>query len=167
MDLSSIRNELTMYDNIIKNMITLRMSLIPIVADIKSKNNLPLFQAKREDEIYKNIKTFSKENGVDASLVTDIYKLIISNALNIEENVVKSPEVSVINKDVSVSKEVEDNIKKLDNILLKEIPEIISNITKNSNFSDLNLTEKATLYYNHKVNNEIPRDLKRNESSNK
>ena len=58
MDLSSIRKELNMYDNIIKNMITLRMSLIPIVADIKLKNNLPLFQAKREDEIYRNIEMF-------------------------------------------------------------------------------------------------------------
>ncbi len=151
MNLDLVRKKLDMYDNIIKTMITLRMSLIPIVTDIKMKNNIPLFQPKREDEIYKNIEKFSEENGVDTLLVTQIYKLIISNALNIEKKVAENSETSVINKDVKEFKEIEERFKKLDNILLKEIPEIILDIKGSNDLSDLNLTEKATLYYNKKT----------------
>ena len=35
MELDGVRKELNNYDNMIKNMLNLRMALIPIVADIK------------------------------------------------------------------------------------------------------------------------------------
>ena len=149
MKLDLIRKELDMYDNIIKNMITLRMSLIPIVADIKMKNNLPIFQSKREDEIYINIEKFSNENGVESELITKIYKLIISNAIKIEEQYMKKPENFNINK--SIEKDIKEEFEKLDNILLKEIPQIINNIKSFKNLSHLNLTEKSTIYYNNKT----------------
>ena len=149
MKLDLIRKELDMYDNIIKNMITLRMSLIPIVADIKMKNNLPIFQSKREDEIYINIEKFSNENGVESELITKIYKLIISNAIKIEEQYMKKPENFNINK--SIEKDIKEEFEKLDNILLKEIPQIINNIKSFKNLSHLNLTEKSTIYYNDKT----------------
>ena len=79
-------------------MICLRMSLIPIVADIKIKNNLPLFQGKREEEIYNKLDEFARENGVDSNLLKDIYKLIISNALGIEEDIANTKEKSIINQ---------------------------------------------------------------------
>ena len=149
MKLDLIRKELDMYDNIIKNMITLRMSLIPIVADIKMKNNLPIFQSKREDEIYINIEKLSNENGVESELITKIYKLIISNAIKIEEQYMKKPENFNINK--SIEKDIKEEFEKLDNILLKEIPQIINNIKSFKNLSHLNLTEKSTIYYNNKT----------------
>lgn len=149
MKLDLIRKELDMYDNIIKNMITLRMSLIPIVADIKMKNNLPIFQSKREDEIYINIEKFSNENGVESELITKIYKLIISNAIKIEEQYIEKPENFNINK--SIEKDIKEEFEKLDNILLKEIPQIINNIKSFKNLSHLNLTEKSTIYYNDKT----------------
>ena len=149
MKLDLIRKELDMYDNIIKNMITLRMSLIPIVADIKMKNNLPIFQSIREDEIYINIEKFSNENGVESELITKIYKLIISNAIKIEEQYMKKPENFNINK--SIEKDIKEEFEKLDNILLKEIPQIINNIKSFKNLSHLNLTEKSTIYYNDKT----------------
>ena len=149
MKLDLIRKELDMYDNIIKNMITLRMSLIPIVADIKMKNNLPIFQSKREDEIYINIEKLSNENGVESELITKIYKLIISNAIKIEEQYIEKPENFNINK--SIEKDIKEEFEKLDNILLKEIPQIINNIKSFKNLSHLNLTEKSTIYYNDKT----------------
>ena len=48
MELDGVRKELNNYDNMIKNMLNLRMALIPIVADIKIKNNMPFFKGKRE-----------------------------------------------------------------------------------------------------------------------
>lgn len=151
MELDFIRKELNMYDNIIKNMITLRMALIPIVAKIKIENNLPLFQEKREEEIYRNIEIFSKETGVNPELIKNIYKLIIANALEIEENIVKNPQSSIINGNMDNYNfsEIEENLKKLDSILTNDIPNILDKI-KSDNIEDLSLTEKTTIYYNNK-----------------
>ena len=55
MKLDKIREILNSYDEAIKRLITLRMSIIPLVAYTKMENNLPLFQPKREEEIYKKI----------------------------------------------------------------------------------------------------------------
>ncbi len=152
MELDLVREELNKYDDVIKSLIALRMSLIPIVTDIKIKNNLSLFQSKREDEIYNKIEKFSLENGVNKELVKNIYKLIISDALRIEEIISKNEEESIINKNYDNLKNniIKENFEKLDNILSKEIPDIINNIQKEK--EKLNLTEIATLYYNHKLN---------------
>lgn len=154
MELDSVRKELNKYDEAIKNLITLRMSLIPIVADIKIKNNLPLFQGKREEEIYKKIEIFAKERGVSENLVKDIYKLIISNALEIEENISQRPDSSVTNKEIDISniENIKRSFQKLDTILNEEIPNIISEIINSENLENLTLTDKATIYYNEKIN---------------
>ena len=110
MELDLVRKELNNYDDTIKILVALRMSLIPIVADIKIKNNLPLFQAKREAEIYNKIEKFALENGVNKELVKDIYKLIISDAMRIEETISKNEEESIINK----------NKEELNNDIIKE-----------------------------------------------
>ena len=75
MKLDKIREILNSYDEAIKRLITLRMSIIPLVAYTKMENNLPLFQPKREEEIYKKIEEFSNENGVDKELLKNILLL--------------------------------------------------------------------------------------------
>ena len=154
MELDLVRKELNMYDDAIKNLIALRMSLIPIVADIKIKNNLPLFQGKREEEIYNKIEVFSNKNGVNPNLVKDIYKLIISDALRIEEDIAQNQKKSIINKEIDESKVegLRKSFEKLDNILNQDLPDIISEIVNFSDTNDLNLTKKSTLYYNKKIN---------------
>ena len=154
MELDLVRRELNMYDEAIKNLITLRMSLIPIVADIKIKNDLPLFQGKREEEIYKKIEVFSKENGVNPNLIKDIYKLIIADALEIEESIVDDQKNSIINKEIKDFEivELENEFKKLDSILSKDIPNILEKIKNTMNSDNLKLIEKGTLYYNKKIN---------------
>ena len=151
MELDLVRKELNNYDDTIKILVALRMSLIPIVADIKIKNNLPLFQAKREAEIYNKIEKFALENGVNKELVKDIYKLIISDAMRIEETISKNEEESIINKNKEELNNdiIKENFQRLDSILSKEIPDIIANILKEK--ENLNLTEIATLYYNQKI----------------
>lgn len=151
MELDLVRKQLNNYDDAIKCLVALRMSLIPIVADIKIKNNLPLFQAKREDEIYNKIEAFSLENGVNKYLVKNIYKLIISDAMRIEEAISENEDESIINKNKDeLSNDIKENFQRLDNILSKDIPDIIANILKETEI--LNLTEISTLYYNQKIN---------------
>lgn len=157
MKLDIIRENLNSYDEAIKRLITLRMSLIPLVADTKIENNLPLFQAKREEEIYTKIENFATENGVDKELLKSIYQLIIANALKIEHEIVNDPDSMVIKKDIDVSNlnNITENFKKLDNILKNEIPEIISNIINAEELKDYNLTQKSTLYYNEKIKSTV------------
>ena len=154
MELDLVRKELNKYDDAIKNLIALRMSLIPIVADIKIKNNLPLFQGKREEEIYKKIENFAKEKGVSENLVKDIYKLIIANALEIEEKISEEPNTAIVNRGIDVTQidEIKKKFEKLDTILTQEIPNTIAEISNSSELKDLCLTDKATLYYNEKIN---------------
>ena len=147
MELDLIRKEINNYDNLIKNMLNFRMSLIPIVADIKVKNNLPFYQGKREEEIYKNLETFSNENGIDRDLLTEIYKLIIHNAIEIEENYAEN-NCSIPNKGIDG---IYQEFQKLDNIIEKEIPDIIGKIKKSAEQNNLNLNQIATLYYNEKT----------------
>lgn len=153
MELDLVRKELNKYDEAIKNLVALRMSLIPIVADIKDKNNLPLFQGKREEEIYDKIEKFSLENGVKPNLLKDIYQLIIKNALEIEEDTINDNNSLI--KQSEKYKEIEtlkNSFDKLDNILRNEIPDIINEIKNTYKDSNLNLTDKATLYYNDEIN---------------
>ncbi len=153
MELDGVRKELNNYDNMIKNMLNLRMALIPIVADIKIKNNMPFFQGKREEEIYKNIENFSKKNGIDSNLVKEMYQLIIANAIKLEESIAKDSTKSIINNNVkfAISKNCKKEFEKLDKIIEKVIPEIISKITEECKTQNLKLNQIATLYYLDKI----------------
>ncbi len=155
MKLDKIREILNSYDEAIKRLITLRMSIIPLVAYTKIENNLPLFQPKREEEIYKKIEEFSNENGIDKELLKNIYKLIISNALKIEEEIVEKTNSTVVEDiDISSLDNITKNFKELDSILNNHIPNIISNIVNDENLKNYNLTQKATLYYNKNIESE-------------
>lgn len=155
MELDLVRKIINNYDYLIKNMINFRMSLIPIVGDIKIKNNLPIYQGKREEEIYKNIETFSNENGIDRDLLTGIYKLIIHNAVEIEENIAEN-DSSILNEnnDNTPINTVNQEFQKLDYLIEKEIPNIIERIKDTARQNNLNLNQIATLYYNKKTKNE-------------
>ena len=153
MKLEKIREILNSYDETIKRLITLRMSLIPLVVEAKIENNLPLFQPKREEQIYKGIEEFSKKNGIDEELLKNIYKLIIANALKIEEEIANNPNNTVLKNNLDELKldNVTENLKELDHLLNNEIPKIISNVINDENLKEYNLTQKSTLYYNKKL----------------
>ncbi len=155
MELDLVRKKLNCYDNIIKNMINLRMSLIPIVADIKIKNNMPFVQGKREAEIYRNIEIFAEENGIDANLIKDIYKLMITNAVKLEKGIAEEKVKSVLNENIDISRMegINQDFEKLDKILENEIPEILSSIKEKFEKENLNMNQISTLYYNGKVGN--------------
>lgn len=151
MELDLVRKHLDFYDDVIKNMISLRMSFIPIVADIKIKKNMPLFQEKRENEIYESIDTFAEKSGVDSNLIKDIYRLIMTNALKIQESIVEEKAEIKKNGDFSNLESMKKNFEKLDAILEKEIPEIMLDIRKECDSKNINLTQAATWYYQDKI----------------
>lgn len=124
---------------------------MPIVADIKIKKNMPLFQEKRENEIYESIDTFAEKSGVDSNLIKDIYRLIMTNALKIQESIVEEKAEIKKNGDFSNLESMKKNFKKLDAILEKEIPEIMLDIRRECDSKNINLTQAATWYYQDKI----------------
>lgn len=153
--LDLVRKEINYYDNMIKTMISLRMSLIPIVATIKVKNKIPLFQSNRENEIYKEIEKFAEKSGADGELVRNIYQLIMTDALKMQEEMVEDLKKSKIGEKTDFSKlePIKKNFKKIDRIIEKDIPEMILDIMKECELKDLNLTQVATWYYDNKIVN--------------
>lgn len=111
-------------------------------------------ESNREEEIYKKIENFAKEKGVSENLVKQIYKLIIANALEIEEKISEEPNTAIMNREIDVTQieEIKKKFEKLDTILTQEIPNTIAEISNSSELKDLSLTDKATLYYNEKIN---------------
>ncbi len=148
MELDAIRKKINMYDEIIQNLIVLRMSLIPVVADIKDKNHLPIHQEKREKEIYQKLENFSVENGLNPKMLKQIYKIIISNAIELEEKIQEKKIILYQEKNGLENRK--EYFQSLEKILLEEIPSLLKKI-KESSF-DLTLRDNATLYYNKELN---------------
>jgi len=140
MDLKQVREEIDKIDNAIRNLLVLRMSLIPIVTRIKLENNLELHQPGREEAIYNSIREFSKNTGIDSDLVIEIYRLMIKKALEIEAGGIKAS--------VEVSDEIMEEYEKLNAILEKELPQTINNITS---LSEDKLSEIATGIYERRL----------------
>ncbi len=151
MELDLVRKYLDFYDDVIKNMISLRMSFMPIVADIKIKKDMPLFQKERENEIYQSIDTFAEKSGVDSDLIKDIYRLIMTNALKSQESIVEEKAKIKKNRDFSDLESIKKNFEKLDAIIEKELPEIILDIRKECDSKNINLMQVATWYYQDKI----------------
>ena len=64
------------------------MAIIPLVAETKLENDIPMFQPKREEEIFNSLQQFSLNTGLNPELLTDIYKRIIKDAQSIENNII-------------------------------------------------------------------------------
>lgn len=141
MDLKDVREELDTIDNLIKNLIVLRMSIIPIVTKIKIENNLSIHQPKREEQIYEKIKEFSDKTGVDNTLLKGIYEQIIKSAISIEEKGVQAT--------LEASDEVLEKYKELDILFKEVIPEKIGEIVTLS--PENNLSQIATGIFERRI----------------
>ena len=112
---------------------------------------MPLFQEKRENQIYESMDTFAEKSGVDSNLIKDIYRLIMTNALKIQESIVEEKAEIKKNGDFSNLESLKKNFEKLDIIIEKELPEIMLDIWKECDSKNINLTQAATWYYQDKI----------------
>ena len=90
MPLKKVRDKLDQYDNIIQNMLTLRLSVIPTVAYIKKENNMEIVHQDRESKMYSKMDKFASEHGISSELLKKLYKEIISEAVSIEYDFMKN-----------------------------------------------------------------------------
>lgn len=79
MDLSNIRQQIDEIDNQILDMFLKRMELCTNVAEYKRKNNLPVFQGKREQEILERMSSRAPEN------ISNGAKLLFTNIMDISK----------------------------------------------------------------------------------
>ena len=90
MELQKIREKLDKIDRSINYLIFLRTSAAVLVGETKKEQDLPIFQPKREKEIYQRQKVFAEERGINEQLLIQISKLLIEEAVAIEEKILSN-----------------------------------------------------------------------------
>lgn len=85
MDLEAIRRQLDILDRSLMYILVKRMSLMPLVVKAKKEKGLPAYQPDREKSMYASMELFAKETGLNPDMLSDVFKVIIKDAIRIQE----------------------------------------------------------------------------------
>jgi len=88
--IKQLRRHIDRIDTVIITALAERMSLMPEIAEYKKKNNVPIFDEKREVEIMKKLKKVAKEQGLDESFVEEVFLSIFNEAKRIQNEIINS-----------------------------------------------------------------------------
>jgi len=88
--IKQLRRHIDRIDTVIITALAERMSLMPEIAEYKKKNNVPIFDEKREVEIMKKLKKVAKEQGLDESFVEEVFLSIFNEAKSIQNEIINS-----------------------------------------------------------------------------
>lgn len=150
MPLKKVRDKLDQYDNIIQNMLTLRLSVIPTVADIKKENNMEIVHQDRESKMYSKMDKFASEHGISSELLKKLYKEIISEAVSIEYDFMKNGfNTPSINEDDML--ELNSRMDRISDILSTEFSENLNKLDKLAKKYNTTLYDLASIYHNNKL----------------
>ncbi len=150
MPLKKVRNKLDQYDNMIQNLLTLRLSVIPTVADIKKSNNMEIVHQDRESKMYSKMDKFASEHGISSELLKKLYKEIILEAVSIEYD--------FMNNGFNIPSLSDDDILEL-NSCMNKINDILD-VEFSRNLNKLNILAKkynitlydlASIYHNNEL----------------
>ena len=90
MNLSELRKEIDKIDSEIIELLHERLSISVQIAEYKSKNNLPVLDKKREDEIINDrVSKFNSTNHADSKFISSLFKTILDKSKEIQENKIK------------------------------------------------------------------------------
>lgn len=130
MELEVIRKQLDKLDKCLDYIVMLRTPLAILVGEVKRDKNIPIYQPDREKKIYNDQVEFSESTGVNLDVLVDIYKILIAEAVRIEQNL--------------ENYEYDDNqqIKEVEGAL-KVADEILDNFIKNMDLTMLDLNNKG------------------------
>lgn len=150
MPLKKVRDKLDQYDNIIQNMLTLRLSVIPTVADIKKENNMEIVHQDRESKMYSKMDKFASEHGISSELLKKLYKEIISEAVSIEYDFMKNGfNTPSINEDDML--ELNSCMDRISDIFSMEFSENLTKLDKLAKKYNTTLYDLASIYHNNKL----------------
>ena len=150
MPLKKVRNKLDQYDNMIQNLLTLRLSVIPTVADIKKSNNMEIVHQDRESKMYSKMDKFASEHGISSELLKKLYKEIISEAVSIEYDFMKNGfNTPSINEDDML--ELNSCMDRISDIFSMEFSENLTKLDKLAKKYNTTLYDLASIYHNNKL----------------
>ena len=117
MELQKIREKLDKIDRSINYLIFLRMSAAVLVGETKKEQDLPIFQPEREKEIYQRQKVFAEERGINEQLLIQISKLLIEEAVAIEEKILSNSITYEEEEQLDIWEKLEQSEKSLEDFL--------------------------------------------------
>ena len=117
MELQKIREKLDKIDRSINYLIFLRTSAAVLVGETKKEQELPIFQPKREKEIYQRQKVFAEERGINEQLLIQISKLLIEEAVAIEEKILSNSITYEEEEQLDIWGKLEQSEKSLEDFL--------------------------------------------------
>ena len=86
--IKQIRRHIDRVDTVIITALAERMSLMPEIGEYKKKNDIPIFDEKREVEIMKGLKNVAKQNGLDESFVEEVFLSIFNESKRIQQEII-------------------------------------------------------------------------------
>jgi len=78
--IEKLRKEIDGIDDSIIQSLAKRKNLIKEIATIKKKQNKPIIDEEREQQITERLKKIATENDLDENFVISIYKIILKNS---------------------------------------------------------------------------------------
>ncbi len=89
LELETLREKITGVDNEILEILEERMELAKEIAEIKKESNMPLEDAKREDEIIRQRKLHTS---LDGEFVESLMKVIIKESKKVKTEIMEKEE---------------------------------------------------------------------------
>lgn len=83
--LEELRERINLLDKALINVIFQRMSLIPLVAEVKKRDSLPIFQPEREKTIFQSLEKYSEQNGISSEVLKNVYERLMAYSKEIED----------------------------------------------------------------------------------
>jgi chorismate mutase len=90
MDLNECRHEIDEINHKIIELLAKRFELSAKVAQIKKKQGLSIVDKNRELEMYQQLENLAIQQGVPSKLVRKIFDLIVAQAYQQQEDILKS-----------------------------------------------------------------------------
>jgi chorismate mutase len=86
MSLKKIRNDIDEIDEKIIFLLSDRINLIYEVGEIKKLNKIKIYDKNREKEVFENVKRLSKLKKIPIKTIMNIYKIILKESKNIQND---------------------------------------------------------------------------------
>jgi chorismate mutase/prephenate dehydrogenase len=87
--IEKIRKEIDAIDEELIGLIKKRLSLMSKVAAYKIKNNMPIVDSRRENEVIASKRKTAEELNINPNLIEGIYKELIKESRQIQESIIK------------------------------------------------------------------------------
>ncbi|MCK5283111.1 MAG: chorismate mutase [Nanoarchaeota archaeon] len=88
--MNNVRKQIDRIDLVIITALAERMSLMPDIAEYKKKNNISVFQEKREQEIMKRLKKIANDYNLNEGFVEEFFLSVFNEAKRIQHEIINN-----------------------------------------------------------------------------